>query len=199
VIQPGIRHVPIRWRDLDGFNHVNNAVYLSYLEEGRDAWLANALGEGITELTAFVVRHVSIDYVSALTQEDGEAIVRVEVESVGNSSSRCARRLPQPLTAASPRVRVAYSCTQTKHAMPHSPCRPTCAPHSKPRFRDGGGCHNCGEGRTPQPRGCDVRPLKPSVERGRMWGADIQTPRLWGPPFPAVVASAPITKSNPAA
>ncbi len=78
--------MPIRWRDLDGFNHVNNAVYLSYLEEGRDAWLTNALGEGITELTAFVVRHISIDYVSALTQEDGEAIVRVEVESVGNSS-----------------------------------------------------------------------------------------------------------------
>lgn len=86
MIQPGIKHVPIRWRDLDGFNHVNNAVYLSYLEEGRDAWLMNALGEGITELTAFVVRHISIDYVSALTQEDGEAIVRVEVESVGNSS-----------------------------------------------------------------------------------------------------------------
>ena len=40
---PATKRVPIRWRDLDGFNHVNNAVYLSYLEEGRDAWLAETL------------------------------------------------------------------------------------------------------------------------------------------------------------
>ena len=85
-IEPGVKHVPIRWRDLDPFNHVNNAVYLNYLEEGRDAWLANALGEGITELTEFVVRHVSVDFVSALTTSDVDAIVRVEVESVGSSS-----------------------------------------------------------------------------------------------------------------
>lgn len=85
-IEPGRKTVPIRWRDLDGFNHVNNAVYLNYLEEGRDAWLGNALGEGITQLTEFVVRHVSIDFISALTQEDGAALVKVEVESVGNSS-----------------------------------------------------------------------------------------------------------------
>ena len=85
-IEPGHKVVPIRWRDLDGFNHVNNAVYLNYLEEGRDSWLLHALGEGITELTEFVVRHVSIDFVSALTQEDGDAVVHVEVESVGGSS-----------------------------------------------------------------------------------------------------------------
>ena len=85
-IEPGRKVVPIRWRDLDGFNHVNNAVFLNYLEEGRDAWLANALGQGITQLTEFVVRHIAIDFVSQLTQEDGDAIVTVEVESIGNSS-----------------------------------------------------------------------------------------------------------------
>ena len=85
-IPPGRKVVPIRWRDLDGFNHVNNAVFLNYLEEGRDAWLANALGQGITQLTEFVVRHIAIDFVSQLTQEDGDAIVTVEVESIGNSS-----------------------------------------------------------------------------------------------------------------
>ena len=85
-IEPGRKVVPIRWRDLDGFNHVNNAVFLNYLEEGRDAWLANALGQGITQLTEFVVRHIAIDFVSQLTQEDGDAIVTVEVESIGTSS-----------------------------------------------------------------------------------------------------------------
>jgi acyl-CoA thioester hydrolase len=86
VTEPIVKRVPIRWRDLDGFNHVNNAVYLTYLEEGRDAWLEALLGDGITALTEFVVRHVSIDYVSALTQEDVDAVVTIEVESLGTSS-----------------------------------------------------------------------------------------------------------------
>ena len=29
----------MRWRDLDGLGHVNHAVVLTYLEEGRDAFL----------------------------------------------------------------------------------------------------------------------------------------------------------------
>ena len=31
-----VKRVEIRWRDLDGFLHVNNAVYLTYLEETRE-------------------------------------------------------------------------------------------------------------------------------------------------------------------
>ena len=38
------RRVEIRWSDLDSSRHVNNAVYLSYLEEVRTAWLEQALG-----------------------------------------------------------------------------------------------------------------------------------------------------------
>jgi acyl-CoA thioester hydrolase len=33
--------VALRWRDLDALGHVNNAVVLTLLEEGRDAWLAS--------------------------------------------------------------------------------------------------------------------------------------------------------------
>ena len=85
-IPPGRKTVAIRWRDLDGFNHVNNAVFLNYLEEGRDAWLANALGDGEPTMNEFVVRHIAIDFVSQLTQEDGAVEVVVEVEKVGGSS-----------------------------------------------------------------------------------------------------------------
>ncbi len=63
------------------------------------------------------------------------------------------------------------------------------------RFRDGGGRHIRGVGRTPQPRGFDVRPPDSTTLDRRFSGADITTPRLWRPPNPAVVASAPITKS----
>ncbi len=31
--------VQMRWQDLDGLGHVNHAVVLTYLEEGRDAFL----------------------------------------------------------------------------------------------------------------------------------------------------------------
>jgi len=30
--------IPIRWRDVDNYGHVNNAVYLTYLEEACDLW-----------------------------------------------------------------------------------------------------------------------------------------------------------------
>ena len=33
--------VQMRWRDLDGLGHVNHTVVLTYLEEGRDAFLAD--------------------------------------------------------------------------------------------------------------------------------------------------------------
>jgi acyl-CoA thioester hydrolase len=36
--------VSVRWQDVDALGHVNNAVLLTYFEEGRDAWLA---GHGI--------------------------------------------------------------------------------------------------------------------------------------------------------
>lgn len=34
----------VRWRDLDAFNHVNNASYLTYLEEARLNWLMQLPG-----------------------------------------------------------------------------------------------------------------------------------------------------------
>ena len=30
------KQIEIRWRDMDAFKHVNNAVYATYLEECRD-------------------------------------------------------------------------------------------------------------------------------------------------------------------
>jgi acyl-CoA thioesterase FadM len=36
--------VSVRWRDVDGLGHVNHAVFLTYLEEGRDAFYVQALG-----------------------------------------------------------------------------------------------------------------------------------------------------------
>src|SRR3982751_3811505 len=39
------KRIEIRWRDVDAYGHVNNAVYLTYLEEVRDEWLRGRPGE----------------------------------------------------------------------------------------------------------------------------------------------------------
>jgi acyl-CoA thioester hydrolase len=79
------RRVAIRWRDMDAYGHVNNAVYLTYLEEARDAWAQQVLGS-VTETWDFVLVRVEIDYRAELTQADEEVLVRCRLESIGRSS-----------------------------------------------------------------------------------------------------------------
>ncbi len=77
--------IAVRWRDLDAFGHVNNAVYLSYLEVARVALWRSGMGGRDARDIPFVVARVEIDYRSAI--ELGET-VRVELacESVGRRS-----------------------------------------------------------------------------------------------------------------
>ena len=79
--------IAIRWRDMDAYGHVNNAVYLNYLEECRDAWAQQVLG-GVADTWDFVLAHVGIDYRHQLTQDDGEVVVRCRLHSIGTSSVR---------------------------------------------------------------------------------------------------------------
>jgi acyl-CoA thioester hydrolase len=78
--------IKIRWRDMDNYGHVNNAVYLNYLEECRDRMVEELFGTG--EAWDFVLAHVGIDYRSQLTQADGEITVRCDVAGFGTSSVR---------------------------------------------------------------------------------------------------------------
>ena len=79
--------ISIRWRDLDGYGHVNNAVFLTYLEEARDMWVQEALGS-VTDTWDFVLARVAIDYRNELRQEDGSVLVRCRLDSVGRASIR---------------------------------------------------------------------------------------------------------------
>ncbi|MGZ6545047.1 MAG: acyl-CoA thioesterase [Actinomycetota bacterium] len=80
-------HIRIRWRDMDAYGHVNNGVYLTYLEECRDAWAQELFG-GPNGSWDFVLAHIGIDYRSQLTQADGEIVVRCRLASFGRSSVR---------------------------------------------------------------------------------------------------------------
>jgi acyl-CoA thioester hydrolase len=81
------RRVELRWRDMDAYGHVNNAVYLNYLEEARDAWLQEVLGK-VTDTWDFVLARVAIDFKQELKQEDGAVLVRCWLDSFGRSSVR---------------------------------------------------------------------------------------------------------------
>jgi acyl-CoA thioester hydrolase len=81
------KRIDIRWRDMDAFAHVNNAVYLTYLEEVRTEWIERALGLPV-ETWDFVVARVAIDYRSPLRQADRWVEARCALGSTGNSSFR---------------------------------------------------------------------------------------------------------------
>jgi len=81
------KRIEIRWRDMDAYGHVNNAVYLNYLEEARDAWVQRTLGS-ITDTWDFVLARVAIDFRAELTQDDGAIVVRCRLDSLGRASIR---------------------------------------------------------------------------------------------------------------
>jgi acyl-CoA thioester hydrolase len=79
------KEIEIRWRDLDGYAHVNHAVFVTYLEEARDEWLTRTLGDGSSGWDHFLV-HLEIDYRRQLTQEDDLVVASCEAAELGTSS-----------------------------------------------------------------------------------------------------------------
>jgi acyl-CoA thioester hydrolase len=79
------KRIEIRWRDQDAYGHVNNAVYLTYLEEVRDEWLEQALG-GAGDAWGYVTARVAIDFRRELTQDDDAVVARLRLTKIGNAS-----------------------------------------------------------------------------------------------------------------
>ena len=79
------KSVPIRWRDMDAFGHVNNAVFLTYIEEAHDEFLRRTVGDGDGSAHVVVAR-IEIDFLVQLTQSDGPLIASCKLESLGRSS-----------------------------------------------------------------------------------------------------------------
>jgi acyl-CoA thioester hydrolase len=103
------KRVEIRWRDVDAYQHVNNAVYATYLEECRDEWVQRVLGDA-GDTWDFVLARVAIDYRRELRLEDEEVLVSCELDRVGRSSvvlREAVRTLGGELAAESEAVLVA--------------------------------------------------------------------------------------------
>jgi acyl-CoA thioester hydrolase len=85
------KRVEIRWHDLDAYGHVNNAVYLTYLEECRDEWLDRALA-GL-DSSNLVIARVAIDFRRELRIDDEEVVVRCGLDRIGTSSVTTAEEI----------------------------------------------------------------------------------------------------------
>ena len=81
--------VQMRWRDIDPLGHVNHNVALTYLEEGRDAFL---LERGITR-DNYVVGRCSLTFVGEILPEFGTVTVQCEVSRLGDRSVTTAERV----------------------------------------------------------------------------------------------------------
>ena len=66
---------------MDALDHVNHAVFLTYLEEGRDAFFTQALGDPV-----YVVARLEIDLRAEVRYPDRRVTVRIEVERLGTTS-----------------------------------------------------------------------------------------------------------------
>jgi len=82
---PVVAPIEIRFRDLDALGHVNNAVYLSYLEVARIAYYRRLGWDGRQNSFGFVVVNICIDYRSPLFLED-RVLVGIKVSKMGHSS-----------------------------------------------------------------------------------------------------------------
>lgn len=76
--------VDVRYQDHDTMGHVNNAVYVTYMEEARFSYLTEGLGVPPMELN-MVVANLTVDFRRPVQFAD-EVEVAVSVTDVGDSS-----------------------------------------------------------------------------------------------------------------
>ena len=87
-----VAQLPVRWRDLDAFNHVNNASYLTYLEESRLLWLSQVRGPWFDEAAMPVLAASEINYRQPIAWP-ASLHVELRCERLGNSSLTLAHRI----------------------------------------------------------------------------------------------------------
>jgi acyl-CoA thioester hydrolase len=77
--------IEVRFRDCDAMGHVNNAVYLTYLEQARFAYWRDIIGIVAGRDRLFILARVEIDF-RAQARPGDILDVRIRVAEVGRSS-----------------------------------------------------------------------------------------------------------------
>jgi YbgC/YbaW family acyl-CoA thioester hydrolase len=85
----GKKKITVKEKDIDGLNHVNNSVYLNYLEHGREAWYIKYAGYSYDDFhkanLGTVVLRIDILYKSEAVLHD-ELNIITEPKKLGNTS-----------------------------------------------------------------------------------------------------------------
>ena len=78
----------VRWGDLDAFMHVNNAAYLTYIQEARVDFTVYSRQRSKLQpvLIEMVVAHADIDYINPIYDAGIEIDIAVWVSKIGTSS-----------------------------------------------------------------------------------------------------------------
>lgn len=84
--------VPLRWRDLDAYNHVNNSVFLTFLEEARIQWFDSLPGPWRSGAGEPVLAAVHINFKRPILYPETLRI-RLRTERVGSSSLTIAHQI----------------------------------------------------------------------------------------------------------
>ena len=103
--------VAVRWSDIDALGHVNNAVFLTYLETGRDQFFQTLLGDTFLDL---VLVRLEIDFRAEIPLGTAEVNVTCQATHLGRTSMRTREQITLPggeVAARSQTVVVARDAT----------------------------------------------------------------------------------------
>ena len=82
-----IHPVHIRWADIDGYQHVNNSVYLEYLSQARVAMFFHPSMEGrLGFYDGLVVARHEIDYLRQISYQPTPITVEMWIEEMRGAS-----------------------------------------------------------------------------------------------------------------
>jgi acyl-CoA thioester hydrolase len=95
------KSIDLRWRDLDAYGHVNQAVYLTFAEEVLDHWFRQKLGLRPGTIWDYVAARTTIEYRSELRLTDVQVIGSASLVRLGQKS------VTANVTLAAPDGRVA--------------------------------------------------------------------------------------------
>jgi len=115
---PVVTPIQVRFRDMDAMGHVNNAVYLTYLEMGRIAYYTTLMGPNISARDFnFILARVEVDFRSPVHLGE-EIFIGTRVERIGNRSFHFAYEIREGATgrlvAEAKSVQVMYDYQQQK-------------------------------------------------------------------------------------
>lgn len=84
--------IDVRFRDLDGRGHVNNAVYFTYFEQGRFRFYNEVLHKRSLSEIPFILASTRCNFIRPITLED-QPLLKLRVKEIGYKSIACEYRL----------------------------------------------------------------------------------------------------------